>query len=254
MDTKSTELKVFESSIKEHSAYLFSFSYRLTGSFEDAKDLLQETLFNAWKKWGYLKNRENPVPWLRKICINLFIDGKRKPTTRITEKSIVFPDMTYEIIAQLPSPEDEILADEEVRLVHSQCFSMIVSTLPLYQRIVFVLNGIYQVGISETSLLVKKSNSATKSLLHRAREKMVANFGSHCKMVDLGNACECKSWVAFAHDIEKRRDHLNHIISSKIESKQKISDTRKRIKFLFNNLPHHPPPPLWIEDVIKKLS
>ncbi len=254
MEAKPSESSAFESSIKEHSAYLFSLSYRLTGSFEDAKDLLQETLLKAWQKWAYLENRENPIPWLRKICINQFIDGKRKPITQITEKTITFPDMTYEIAAQLPSPEDELLADEEVRLVHSQCFSMIASTLPLFQRIVFVLNGIYRVGISETSLLVNKSNSATKSLLHRAREKMVANFGPHCRIVDPENTCECKSWVAFAYDIEKRRDHLNHIISSQMESKQKIGETRKRIKFLFNNLPHHPPPPLWIEEVIKKLS
>ena len=226
----------------------------MTGSFEDAKDLLQETLLKAWQKWAYLKNRENPISWYRKICINLFIDGKRKPTTQITEKSIVFPDMAYEIAAPLPSPESEVLAKEEVQLVHSQCFSMIASTLPLYQRIVFVLNGIYQVGISETSLLVNKSNSATKSLLHRAREKMVANFGPHCRIVDPGNKCECTSWIAFAHDIERRRDHLNHVISSQMVSKHKIGETRKRIKFLFRNLPHHPPPPLWIEEVIKKLS
>ncbi|MCP4750820.1 MAG: RNA polymerase sigma factor [Proteobacteria bacterium] len=244
--------------MKEHSTYLFSLLYRLTGSYEEAQDLLQETFIKAWRKWDHLRNKENPVPWLRKICINVFIDKRRKPKTKTIVREIsfpdVFPNMEFEIVSKTPSPEDEVLADEEVRLVHSQCFTIISSTLTLYQRIVLILNDIYQVGIEETAVLAGKSYSATKSLLHRSREKMIENFGPHCSVVDSENNCECKSWIGFAHDIQKRREHLNHILSTQIKSKTKIGETKKRIIRLFNNLPLHPPPPLWIDEVIKKIK
>ncbi len=251
---KNIDLVTYESSIKEHSAYLFSLAYRLTGSHEGAQDLLQETLLRAWQKWKQLRNKENPIPWLRKMCIHIYIDTVRKPVTKMVAKETVFPNMEYEIISKVPTPEDEMLADEEVRLIHSQCFNIIMSTLPLYQRIVLVLNDIYQVGTQETSVLIDKSYSATKSLLHRAREKMTNNFRPYCTVVHNDTSCECKSWIVFAHNIEKRREYLNDILSSQIKTKADISETKERIIYLFNNLPIHPPPPLWIDNVIKKIK
>jgi RNA polymerase sigma factor (sigma-70 family) len=249
-----SESSMFESSLKEHSVYLFSLSYRLTGSYEDAQDLAQETFLKAWQKWEHRINRENPVPWLRKICINAFIDRRRRGETSVFEKKIVFPDMEQELVSTAPTPEDEVVADEEVRLVHSQCFSMITSTLPLYQRIVFVLNDIYQIGIRETSVLVDKSSAATKSLLHRARETMDDNFGPYCSVVSSNNSCTCRSWIVLAHDIQKRREVLDQLISSQMESKRRLNETRRRIITLFNHLPLHAPPPLWIDEVIRKIA
>ena len=166
----------------------------------------------------------------------------------------VFPNMEYDIISKVPTPEDEILADVEVQLIHSQCFNIIMSTLPLYQRIALVLNDIYQVGLKETAVLIDKSYSATKSLVHRAREKMTNNFSPYCAVTLVDNNCQCKSWIAFAHDIQKRREYLRHILSSQIETKAKFNETKERIIYLFNNLPLHPPPPLWIDNVIKKIK
>ncbi len=244
----------FEACLKEHSVYLFSFSYRLTGSYEDAQDLLQETLLKAWQRWEDRRNKENPLPWLRKICINTFIDSRRRGETSVFERKIVFPDMGQILVSATPTPEDEVVADEEVRLIHSQCFSMIASTLPLYQRIVFVLNDIYQVGIHETSVLVDKSCGATKSLLHRARESMNETFGPYCSVVSSDNSCACQSWIAFAHDIQKRREVLDQLLSSGMESKRKLGETRRKVLTLFHHLPHHAPPPLWIDEVIEKIE
>lgn len=254
MNKNSFDSNMFESSIEKYSNYMFSLSYRLTGSYEDAQDLFQDTILKAWQNWGNLRNKENPIPWLRRICVNAFIDYTRKSATRRIAKEIVFPDMELEIVSEMPTPEDELLADEEVRLIHSQCFTIITSTLTLNQRIVLVLNDVYKVGILETSFLVNKSYSATKSLLYRAREKMVDNFKPYCSVVNSDNICKCKSWIAFAHDIQKRREYLKYIFSSQIKSKAKIGETKKRIIYLFNNLPLHPPPPLWIDEVLKKIT
>ncbi len=170
MEDRKIVFDTFENIVHRTSSYIFSLSYRLTGSYDDAHDLLQDTYLKAWEKWERVHDKENALPWIRKICVNQYIDMYRKSKREYIVSDPVFPRMEYEIASDAPSPEDELIADEEIRLIHSQCWTIITRTLPLYQQIVFILINIYRIGIEETARLIKKSPAATKSLLHHDRK------------------------------------------------------------------------------------
>ena len=122
--------------------------------------------------------------------------------------------MEYKIISDTPTPEDELLADEAVRLIHSQCWTIVTRTLSLHQQIVFVMTDIYRLGIDETAWLIERSRAATKSLLHRARKSMNGRLSPFCSLLQQDNICKCRSWIQYSHDIQKRRDYLRQILSS----------------------------------------
>jgi hypothetical protein len=124
----------------------------------------------------------------------------------------------------------------------------------LFQQIVLVLHDVYGLRIEEVSTLIDQSDSATKSLLHRARNKMYSLISPYCTILKQDNICKCKSWIQFSHDIQKRRDFLKEMLSSSIKSSEDTASTRKKLIEMFNSLPYHTPPAKWIDTVIKKFQ
>jgi len=57
---------------------LFRFANRLTNNREDAKDLLQETLFKAIKSRGSFEDNTNLKAWTHTIMKNTFINNSRR--------------------------------------------------------------------------------------------------------------------------------------------------------------------------------
>lgn len=241
----------FEAAVVSSSRYIYSLSYRLTGSHDDASDLMQETYLKAFQKWDSARNRDNPMPWLRKICLNAFIDAGRKTGARGRMKETVFPAEEHDIVSDRPSPEDEVLADEEVRRIQSQCYTLMTTMLGLYQRIAFVLIDIFQLEIGEVSRLLRRSEASTKSLLYRARNRMNGAIGSSCGILNPEHHCRCRSWIAFSHDIEQRRRRLREIISRAGDAGH---ESGEKLHALYAALPHLNPPPHCLDDIILKLK
>jgi RNA polymerase sigma factor (sigma-70 family) len=253
-DDEKTARAEFETAVRETSTAVFSLSYRLTGSYDEARDLSQETFLKAWKSRGTLADKKKLVPWLRKICVNQYIDYYRKSKRENLVKDPVFPHMDYEITSNEPSPEDELIADEEIRLIQSQCWTIVTNTLPLYQQIVFILADVYRLTVSEISTIIERSPAATKSLLHRSRKAMANRLTPLCSIIQTDNICKCKSWIRFAHDIRKRREFLQQMILEQINSKKKNETALKKLTSAFRNLPQHVPPRSWIDEMIKKFG
>lgn len=241
----------FEETFRQHASILYSLAYRLAGSYDDAADLFQETMVKVWRNWDQRKNRPNPLPWMRKIVINAFIDNLRKKKIRESAFGVMFPIMDNDITSEKPLPDDEFIVDEEIRMIHSQCFSIIASNLPLYQRIVFTLIDVFKIKISETALIINRSVSATKSLLYRARKKMVTRFGPRCGLVREDNFCQCKAWLQFTSDVNQRREYLQTIVAQTVNSKEGTKEMRQRVIKLFSLLPPLMPPSEWLEKLLK---
>ena len=234
--------------VKETSSYLYTLSYRLTGSSDEAQDLMQETYIHAHDKWHQLKNIENPAPWLRKICLNIFIQRNRKKESRYRMKETAFPVEDHNIISGTLTPEEECLYNHEAQKIQSQCYSILTSSLCIYQRIVFVLVDIFEIDIDEVSEIIIKSKPAAKSLLNRARNKMNKHLASICSLANSENICKCSSWISFAHDIDTRRAHLKEIIKNRKKDYDKET-TNNNLAFLYKTLPYLNPP----RDIFRKL-
>ena len=241
----------FESVVSNSTRYIYSLSYRLTGSLDEAKDLMQDTFLKAFRKWDTVKNDDNPIPWLRKICVNSFIDNRRKTSTKLKMKGVDFPSEEHVIASPALSPEEEALFDEETQTIRSQCLTIMTTSLNLYQRISFVLIDIFGLGIRDVARLINKSYAATKSLLYRAREKMNKFFGSRCGLVSLDNICRCQSWITISHDVQKKRDLLKTILAQPNSSPIDEIEIKKRMVVLFRTLPYLNPPDGVVEDISK---
>src|SRR4051812_50012841 len=49
---------------------LLAYCYRMTGSFDEAKDLVQETYLRAWRAYGDFEGRSSLRTWLYRIATN----------------------------------------------------------------------------------------------------------------------------------------------------------------------------------------
>ena len=61
---------------------LFAQAYVLTGDRETAKDLTQEALVRAWRRWDRIAGYESPEGWTRRVLHNLCIESWRRTTVR----------------------------------------------------------------------------------------------------------------------------------------------------------------------------
>ena len=74
--------ELFLSTIKNNKGAIFRMCLAYTSSYEDAKDLFQEVLLNAWKAIGSFQNKSSVNTWLYRITINVCLRANQKINKR----------------------------------------------------------------------------------------------------------------------------------------------------------------------------
>src|SRR5687768_8759398 len=64
----------FRSLVERHSRAVFRLAHRMTGSAQDAEDVVQETFLRAYKQLSRFESRANFSTWLHRIAVNCSID------------------------------------------------------------------------------------------------------------------------------------------------------------------------------------
>src|SRR6056300_348739 len=83
METRSTELPnerqmEFDSLIKQHLNSLYSTALRMTHNQNDAEDLVQETMYKAFRAFDQFQRNTNFRAWSFRILVNTYITAYRK--------------------------------------------------------------------------------------------------------------------------------------------------------------------------------
>src|SRR5205823_3711724 len=65
--------------------------YRMLGSFEDAEDVVQETMLRAWRSRARFEGRSSFRNWLYKIATNACISAIERSPRRVTAPDLVAP-------------------------------------------------------------------------------------------------------------------------------------------------------------------
>src|SRR4051812_14191092 len=68
----------FEVAVARYSPVLHEAARRLTGSTDEADDLVQEAVLRAWTFWDRFEPGSNARAWLHRILVNTFINAYRK--------------------------------------------------------------------------------------------------------------------------------------------------------------------------------
>ena len=183
--------EAFGQLIEPYRQELLVHCYRILGSFEDAEDMLQETLLRAWKRLDSFEGRSSMRAWLYKIATNACLDVLDTRKRRGLPKELYSRgDPTQPIPA--PSPEiswieplpDELIAGQpeiypearyEIRESITLAFVATLQNLPGHQRAVLLLRDVMGWNASEAAKILDMSTVAVNSALQRARETMKQN-------------------------------------------------------------------------------
>ncbi|MDZ7749984.1 MAG: RNA polymerase sigma factor [Halofilum sp. (in: g-proteobacteria)] len=68
----------FERALRPHMDALRRLALRLTGSRDDAEDLVQELMAHLYPRLEKVMALEQPRPWLTRVLYRLFVDGWRR--------------------------------------------------------------------------------------------------------------------------------------------------------------------------------
>ena len=149
--------KAFDRLSKRYTPFIFRFLYDLTGNYEDARDLTQDTFLKAYTGLGNFRGDSKFSTWLYKIAYHLGIDYKRSARHR----SGVTVDETSEKFMKDTEPEP---VDPDTRSAMEKGLKKL--TPP--QRTAVVLHYYHQCRMREIGEILGCSESTVRVHLHRA--------------------------------------------------------------------------------------
>src|SRR5919201_217140 len=131
----------FAARAERHRRELHVHCYRMLGSFEEAEDLVQETLMRAWRSRDAVDEDARLRPWLYKIATNACVDAIRSRGRRVPSLASFrdlpwlqpYPDrLLDEVAAPTDEPETKLVAPETIELTSPT----VIHLLPPRQRAV----------------------------------------------------------------------------------------------------------------------
>ncbi|MFF4315928.1 RNA polymerase subunit sigma-70 [Streptomyces sp. 900105755] len=178
----------FAALVEPHRKWLHLHCYRMVGSYDDAEDLVQETLLRAWRDRSGFEGRAAPRTWLYRIATNTCIDHLRRTGRRPRRYEPVpgiesgsgeppdrlpwlqpYPDrLLDELSADDEQPESAAESRETVELV----FLAALQHLPPRQRAVLIFRDVLGRPVEEAAKLMDMSVAASNSALQRARQTL----------------------------------------------------------------------------------
>lgn len=156
--------------MRRHERQLYRLAYRMTGNHEEAEDLIQETVLEAFTSFHYFQPGTRFDRWFSRIMTNNFIDRSRR-RSRMKTLSLDQPidtqgdePLTFEIPDRDADPQSLIMnevMDEEIQKA--------LGKIPEEFRAVVVLSDIEELSYEEISQILKCPIGTVRSRLHRGR-------------------------------------------------------------------------------------
>src|SRR5262245_34997616 len=162
--------EAFRSLVERHSRYVFSVAYRLTGSMEDAEDIVQNTFLKAYKQLSRFEARADFRTWLHRITVNCSIDLVRtRPHREIAQDLDEFEAAggMPPTDGHLPGPE-RLLLSAEVRDRLREGMAQLTAS----ERAAFTLRHVEGMSIREVAAAMGLKTEAAKNSIFRAVRKM----------------------------------------------------------------------------------
>ena len=161
----------FDEFVARFGGRIYAFGMKFCGEREDAKDVLQDTLFQAYRSLRQLEHAEALTSWLYRVaanaCLMIRRKGKFEPEREISLEELL-PSPQEDLRAQIPDPaalphEDAVRAETKARVQKA------IGDLPPAYRIVLVMRDMEQLSTQEVADALGLAISAVKMRLHRAR-------------------------------------------------------------------------------------
>jgi RNA polymerase sigma-70 factor (sigma-E family) len=129
-----------------------------------AEEVVQEAFARTYVAWPRLRERSDPLPYVRRAVMNLARGGLRRRMIARRHRPAV-----EEVAA---SPEAMLLAEER-----SEAIADAVAALPRRQRECVVLRYLLDCSVAETAAALGISDGAVKQHVHRAMTALADVLG-----------------------------------------------------------------------------
>jgi len=152
----------FLETITELRPSLHRYCSRMPGSVMDGEDVVQEALFEAYRKLDKFDDSRPLKPWLFRIAHNRCIDFLRKRGVRVEA----------ETAARVP---DAVEAAVPPALGLGRAVEHLVISLPPKERACVLLKDVFDYSLEEIAALVDSTVGGVKAALNRGRSKLAAS-------------------------------------------------------------------------------
>jgi RNA polymerase sigma-70 factor (ECF subfamily) len=148
---------------------LTSLAYRMTGTPDDADDVVQE----VWIRWQRTDRSaiDNEAAWLTTVTTRVAID---RLTSAQARRELYVGPWVPEPMADSPvrgafaDPAEVVASSDSLTLG----FLRVLETLDPTERAVFLLHDVFAVPFAEVAVAVDRNEAATRQMARRAREKV----------------------------------------------------------------------------------
>lgn len=175
---KTAELEDFPTLTQRYERELLAHCYRMSGSFHEAEDLVQETFLRAWKASADFQGRSSVRTWLYRIATNVCLtnlEGRpRRPLPAGLGTADSIAGDALESDAEIPWLEPVhdaavVVAERDsIRLA----FIAALQHLPARQRAVLILRDVLRWSAAEVAEALDTSAVAVNSALQRAHASL----------------------------------------------------------------------------------
>jgi RNA polymerase sigma-70 factor, ECF subfamily len=145
--------------VDTYSALLFRVAHSILRSESEAEDVVQDTFVRVLEHRLKLPGILDMRVWLVRITWNLALDRKRKIRPEQIDEQFAGSLVARNI------PADQAISETR----HMQAVLREIDNLPTAERSVLLLSAIDELGTTEIAGVLKKSESAVRALLFRAR-------------------------------------------------------------------------------------
>jgi RNA polymerase sigma-70 factor, ECF subfamily len=163
------ESEAFRSLVDRHSRYVYGVAYRMTGSAQDAEDVVQEAFLKAYRQLSRFEARADFRTWLHRITVNCCIDLIR--ARRSKEVGHDMSDLEGETVEprtpSLAGP-DRLMMSVEIR----ERVTAGMAQLTTAERLAFTLRHVEGLSIREVADAMGLKTEAAKNSIFRAIRKM----------------------------------------------------------------------------------
>jgi RNA polymerase sigma-70 factor (ECF subfamily) len=176
-EPSSTEddVDLFARLLAAHQEKLYRVAYRMAGHHEDAQDLLQDALLEAYRSFKKFQRGTYFDKWLYRIMTNTFIDRQRHKKRVGRVDSLDAPSVggddgeisAREIPDWTGEPSRRVLHDEFGEPVQKA-----LNQLKPDFRMVLILSDVEEFSYEEIAEMLNIPIGTVRSRLHRARDMM----------------------------------------------------------------------------------
>jgi RNA polymerase sigma-70 factor (ECF subfamily) len=153
-----------EALLAEAAPLAFRVAFAVLRHRQDAEDVAQEALAQAWSRFHTLRDRDRFRSWLARIAWRRALDRRRAQGRRGQHEAAAIPSSP-------PTPEELAAGQERADLVWRA-----VDALPGKLRIVVVMAGLLGHDVREVAALLSLPEGTVKSRLYLARRALAARL------------------------------------------------------------------------------